>query len=320
MGLHLSEMERRADRGRARADRVEEGPLHGGQAGRGVHGLRHRRPGLRPLRRARGDLRAGPGARLVDDRRLLPLRREGPRPQGREHAARSTGWATRSRCRWCGWTSSGGRSTSRWWTCSRARARAAAARGRPRGRRTGGKAERRGASAAAPRLRARPRRGRRRGRRRSLTALDFATGGSRPLECPVPRSSTAPDYAGASASLAPEEEVPRCPKSGASPSTCPAKELIFLQKVTRQEYHFITDDEQEARLRLRDKLLEGFFDQNENRIVLNLTRDELLFLIKVARENYSFIVRAEKEARLALAAKLHKTAEAVFGVSSKVED
>ena len=94
------------------------------------------------------------------------------------------------------------------------------------------------------------------------------------------------------------------------------KEMMFLQKVTRTEYHFITDEEQEARLRLRDKLLEGFFDQSQNRIVLNLTRDELLFLIKVARENYSFIVRAEKEARLALAAKLHKTAEAVFGVGS----
>jgi hypothetical protein len=98
-----------------------------------------------------------------------------------------------------------------------------------------------------------------------------------------------------------------------------ARELIFLQKVTRQEYHFITDSEQEARLRLRDKLLEGFYDQNENRIVLNLTRDELLFLIKIARENYSFIVRAEKEARLALAAKLHKTAESVFGVSTREE-
>ena len=93
--------------------------------------------------------------------------------------------------------------------------------------------------------------------------------------------------------------------------------LIFLQKVTRQEYHFITDEEQTARLRLRDKLLEGFFDQKENRIVLNLTRDELLFLIKIARENYSFIVRAEKEARLALAAKLHKTAESVFGVTTR---
>ena len=28
-----------------------------------------------------------------------------------------------------------------------------------------------------------------------------------------------------------------------------SKELIFLQKVTRQEYHFITDEEQEARFR-----------------------------------------------------------------------
>ncbi len=98
-----------------------------------------------------------------------------------------------------------------------------------------------------------------------------------------------------------------------------SRELMFLQKVTRQEYHFITDEEQEARLRIRDKLQEGFYDQKENRIILNLTRDEILFLIKVARENYSFIVRAEKEARLALAAKLHKTAEQVFGVSRAEE-
>jgi hypothetical protein len=92
------------------------------------------------------------------------------------------------------------------------------------------------------------------------------------------------------------------------------RELIFLQKVTRQEYHFITDEEQDARLGLRDKLIDSFFDQSQNRIVLNLTRDELLFLIKVARENFSFIARAEKEARMALAAKLHRTAETVFGV------
>jgi len=97
------------------------------------------------------------------------------------------------------------------------------------------------------------------------------------------------------------------------------RELIFLQKVTRQEYHFITDEEQEARLRLRDKLVEGFFDQQSNRIVLNLTRDELLFLIKVARENFSFISRAEKEARLALAARLHKTSDQVFGAGPKEE-
>jgi hypothetical protein len=98
-----------------------------------------------------------------------------------------------------------------------------------------------------------------------------------------------------------------------------AKELVFLQKVTRQEYHFITDEEQQARLRLRDKLVESHFDPAASRIVLSLTRDELLFLIKVARENYSFIARAEKEARLALAAKLHKTAESVFGVTTREE-
>jgi hypothetical protein len=98
-----------------------------------------------------------------------------------------------------------------------------------------------------------------------------------------------------------------------------SRELVFLQKVTRQEYHFITDEEQQARLKLRDKLVESVFDQAENRIVLTLSRDELLFLIKIARENYSFIVRAEKEARLALAAKLHKTAESVFGVSTREE-
>jgi len=63
--------------------------------------------------------------------------------------------------------------------------------------------------------------------------------------------------------------------------------------------------------------VEAAFDQERGRVVLNLSRDELLFLIKVARENYSFIARAEKEARLALAAKLHKTAESVFGVTTR---
>ena len=114
---------------------------------------------------------------------------------------------------------------------------------------------------------------------------------------------------------APKPPARAVPKPAWSRSTSRRKELVFLQKVTRQEYHFITDDEQQARLKLRDKLVEAAFDQERGRVVLNLTRDELLFLIKVARENYSFIARAEKEARLALAAKLHKTAESVFGVT-----
>jgi hypothetical protein len=118
--------------------------------------------------------------------------------------------------------------------------------------------------------------------------------------------------------------VTPAPKSTSRPSetrtvalNLTAKELVFLQKVTRQEYHFITDEEQQARLQLRDKLVEAAFDQERGRVVLTLSRDELLFLIKVARENYSFIARSEKEARLALAAKLHKTAESVFGVSTR---
>ncbi len=69
---------------RARAHRVEEGPLHGLPPGREVPGLRHRGAGLRPLRGARRGLRAGARARLVDDRRLLPLRREGAPAEGRE--------------------------------------------------------------------------------------------------------------------------------------------------------------------------------------------------------------------------------------------
>ena len=70
---------------RAGAGRVEEGPLHGGQARRRLRGVRHRSPGLRPLRGAHGDLRPGAGARLVHDRRLLPVQREGPHAQGGEH-------------------------------------------------------------------------------------------------------------------------------------------------------------------------------------------------------------------------------------------
>jgi hypothetical protein len=92
-------------------------------------------------------------------------------------------------------------------------------------------------------------------------------------------------------------------------------EISFLRKVTRQEYHFITEEEREARLALRDKLLHAG-EPAGGHAVVDVTRDELLFLIKVARESYSFITRTEKEARLAFAARLHRTAEAVFGVGA----
>jgi hypothetical protein len=96
-------------------------------------------------------------------------------------------------------------------------------------------------------------------------------------------------------------------------------ELVFLRKVTRLGYHYITSDERDARLVLRDKLLAAG-EPVAGQVVLQVTRDELLFLIKVARESYSFITRAEKEARLAFAARLHRTAEAVFGMGGAEAD
>ena len=102
------------------------------------------RAGVRAVRRARRGLRAGAGARLLDDRRLLPLRRARPPAEGREHGPRRTGSGTGSRCRSRASTSSAGRSTSPCATCSRAPPRAARGgavprpaagrRGRPRGR------------------------------------------------------------------------------------------------------------------------------------------------------------------------------------------
>ena len=85
--------------------------------------------------------------------------------------------------------------------------------------------------------------------------------------------------------------------------SCPEFERMLVRSgITLIKYWFsITDEEQQARLLLRDKLVEAAFDQERGRVVLTLSRDELLFLIKVARENYSFIARSEKEARLALA-------------------
>ena len=92
------------------------------------------------------------------------------------------------------------------------------------------------------------------------------------------------------------------------------RELMFLQGLTQHEDHFITEDEEVARMRLRSKLFHDRSSAGATGGALELTRDELLFLIKVARENYSFVERVEKEARLRLAGKLHRCAESVFGV------
>lgn len=82
------------------------------------------------------------------------------------------------------------------------------------------------------------------------------------------------------------------------------RELAFLQKISRAEYQFITDEEQLARQGLRDKLNEVVLVQKENRIAVNLRPDELIFLAQIVAGNLSFVTPQEREARRALQARL----------------
>ena len=91
------------------------------------------------------------------------------------------------------------------------------------------------------------------------------------------------------------------------------RELAFLQKISRAEYQFITDDEQHARQQLRDKLNEVVLHPKENRIAVNLTSDELIFLALIVKENFSFVTAKEKDARYALQARLDAAARVGVG-------
>ena len=89
------------------------------------------------------------------------------------------------------------------------------------------------------------------------------------------------------------------------------RELAFLQKVSRAEYQFITDDEQTARQALRDKLNEVVLSPKENRIAVNLTTAELVFLALIVKGNFSFVTETEKDARI----QLHDRLVAAAGVA-----
>jgi hypothetical protein len=89
------------------------------------------------------------------------------------------------------------------------------------------------------------------------------------------------------------------------------RELAFLQKISRAEYQFITDEEQTARQLLRDKLNEVVLISKENRIAVNLTTDELIFLALIVHENFSFIDPKEKAARNTLQERLDSAAKGV---------
>ena len=88
------------------------------------------------------------------------------------------------------------------------------------------------------------------------------------------------------------------------------RELAFLQKISRAEYQFITDEEQVARQLLRDKLNEVVLSRGENRIAVNLTTDELIFLALIVKENFSFVTGQERDARNLLQARLDAAASA----------
>ncbi len=90
-------------------------------------------------------------------------------------------------------------------------------------------------------------------------------------------------------------------------------ELAFLQKVAREEYQFITDEEQAARQLLRDKLNEVVLTRREHRITVSLSTDELVFLALIVQENFSFVTAHEKEARKALQARLDAAARGGVG-------
>jgi hypothetical protein len=91
------------------------------------------------------------------------------------------------------------------------------------------------------------------------------------------------------------------------------RELAFLQKISRAEYQFITDDEQVARQLLRDKLNEVVLTRAENRIAVNLTTDELIFLALIVKENFSFVTATERDARNRLQERLDAAANAGVG-------
>jgi len=89
------------------------------------------------------------------------------------------------------------------------------------------------------------------------------------------------------------------------------RELAFLQKISRAEYQFITDEEQVARQLLRDKLNEVVLSPRENRIAVNLTTDELIFLAQIVHESFSFITANERDARNGLNARLEAASKGV---------
>jgi hypothetical protein len=96
------------------------------------------------------------------------------------------------------------------------------------------------------------------------------------------------------------------------------QELVFIQKLLRSEYHFITEDERHARQafgrKLSDITLPGSSDGS---VDLFLTQLEISFLQKLTKSSYSFLTMAEREARQKLRLKIRSAWEEVQAVDSR---
>lgn len=96
------------------------------------------------------------------------------------------------------------------------------------------------------------------------------------------------------------------------------QELTFIQKLLRSEYHFITEDERNARQafgrKLSDITLPGSADGN---VDLFLTQLEISFLQKLTKASYSFLTLAEREARQKLRLKIREGWEHVQEIGAR---
>ena len=100
-------------------------------------------------------------------------------------------------------------------------------------------------------------------------------------------------------------------------------EIDFLRKITKRD-ESDTRMEQEARLALRDKLLDINFSQPTSGggglIVLELAQPEVDFLQRITKEVYSFITAEERRARLILREKILIAFEKLTGEKIQVEE
>lgn len=101
-------------------------------------------------------------------------------------------------------------------------------------------------------------------------------------------------------------------------------EIDFLRKITKKDADPASARDREARLSLRDKLLDINFNEKSleggGLIVLELTRPQVAFLQRITKEVYSFITAEERRARLILREKILIAFEKLTGRKVKLED